>query len=185
MKYENTIYRDISIARMPNRVMKTVLAIQGTVSSSGGGVISGAFSMDPSGSAEWSSFAGIYDQFRVIGGNLKLVSCTANGNLSVLNSICAFAFDNDSGATPTTYGQIMQFAEITDVPGCWTSGAIKQIPFRRPFRKGVPQSQFTWYDEASPSASPGSLKFYGSGFSNSITYWSYILEYVVEFQLRA
>ncbi len=184
-RYEDKIYRDILVARAPNRVTKTLLCINGTLSSNGSGVMSGAFGMDPSGSAEWSSFAAIYDQFRVIGGVLKLASMVPNGSTTVSNSIVAFAYDNDSAATPTTYGQIMQFAEITDVPACWTSGAIKQIPFRRPFLRGQPQSQFVWYDEATPSASPGGLKFYGSGLSNSTSYWSYILEYVVEFQMRA
>jgi hypothetical protein len=184
-KYENAIYRDIASARNPNRIIKTVLAVQGTLTTSAGGVYAGAFGMDPSGSAEWSSFAALYDQFRVIGGNMKIVSALANGNSTALNGIVAFAFDNDSSAAPANYGQIMQFAEITDVPACWTSGVIKQIPFRRPMKNGTPQSQFLWYDEASPSASPGGLKFYGSGLSNSTTYWSYIIEYVVEFQLRA
>jgi hypothetical protein len=184
-QYQNTIYKDLAIARTPNRVVKVVLSIQGTISSSAGGIMSGAFAMDPSGSSEWASFAGIYDQFRVLGGVLNLCPITANGNSSFQNAICRFAFDNDSSATPTTYGQIMDFAEVTDTLGTWTSGVIKRIPFRRPFRNGVPQSQFNWYDEASPSASPGGLKYYGSGFSNSITYWSYILDYVVEFQMRS
>jgi hypothetical protein len=184
-KYENAIYRDIAIARTPNRILKTILAVQGTLTTSGGGVYAGAFGMDPSGSAEWASFAAIYDQFRVIGGVMKIVSALANGNSTATNGIVAFAFDNDSSAAPANYGQIMQFAEVTDIPACWTSGVIKQIPFRRPMRKGVPQSQYTWYDEASPSASPGGLKFYGSGLSNTTTYWSYIIEYVVEFQMRA
>jgi hypothetical protein len=184
-KYENLIYRDIANARAPNRVVTVVLAQQATLTTSAGGVFAGAFSMDPSGSAEWASFAALYDQFRVIGGNLKIVSAIANGNTTVANGIVAFAFDNDSSAAPANYGQIMQFAEVTDVPACWTSGTIKQIPFRRPMKRGTPQSQFLWYDEASPSASPGGLKFYGSGLSNSTTYWSYILEYVVQFQLRA
>jgi len=145
----------------------------------------GAWGMDPSGSSEWTYYAAIFDQFRVLGGNLKLVSVAANGNTTAVNGIIAFAFDNDSSAAPSNYGEVMQFAEVTDTPAVWSSGAIKQIPFKRPLKRGTPESQQIWYNEASPSTSPGGLKFYAEGLSNSTTYCSYILEYVVEFLMRS
>jgi len=183
-KYETTIYRELNIARRPQRVTKAVLASNGQIYSSAGGVISGYISMDPSTSAEWSGWAAIYDQFRVLGGNLKLSCAVTVGNSTTIPGLVAFAFDNDSAATPANYGQIIQFAEVKDVTSVWTGGTIIQFPFKRPVRNGTPQEFQLWYNESSPSASPGSIKYYGSGMSNSTLYMNYLVEYLVEFQMR-
>jgi len=184
-RYEDTIARDFLVARNPVRTLKVVLTINGTISSSAGGVISGAFGMDPSGSAEWSSYAVLYDQFRVIGGILKLASSVPMGSTTASNTIVAFCFDNDNATTPTAYSGVTTFSETTNVPAVWSSGSIKQIRFKRPKIGNVMQTQYQWYDEATPSASPGAIKFYGSGASNSVQYYNYILEYLVEFQMRS
>ncbi len=182
--YEETIYRDINSARNPNRVVRTILSVNGTISSDGSGVIAGAISLNPSGSSEWSSWAALYDQFRVIGGVLNLV-CWRALNDTGAPTIVRFAFDNDSSATPTSYGDVMQFAEVHDVSTIWTSGAVRRIPFKRPMKKGTPQTGSIWYDEASPSSTPGSIKYYGSGANASTGFLKYILDFVVEFQLRS
>lgn len=159
-----------------------VLSIQGTITSTAGGVLAGAFGMDPSGSAEWASLALIYDQFRVLGGQLKLACLTPN---SVYNGgIIRFAFDNDSTTTPAAYSDVMAYSEVTDVPAIFTN-SIKTVNFRRPVIMGTPQTGSIWYNETSPSSSPGALKFYGSGLSASIPYYSYVLDYLVEFQMRS
>jgi hypothetical protein len=163
-------------------IRRFVLSIQGTVTSTAGGVIAGAFSMDPSGSAEWASLALVYDQFRVVGGQLKLACLTPN---SVINGgLVRFAFDNDSTTTPASYADVMMYSEVTDVPAIFTN-SIKTVNFRRPTLRGVPQEAQIWYNETSPSASPGALKFYGSGLSNSYPYYNYVLDYLVEFQMRS
>ncbi len=183
-RYQDTIYRQINAARAPNVVRRIVLSVTGTIASDGAGVIAGAISMNPSGSSEWSSFAVIYDQFRVLGGVLNLM-CTRPLNDTGAPTIVRFAFDNDSTATPTSYGDVMQFAEVTDVPSIWTSGTIMKVPFKRPVKSGTVQSQFVWYDEATPSASPGSLKYYGSGANATTGFMRYVLDYLVEFQVRS
>ncbi len=184
-RYEDTITRDFLQARNPLKVQKVVLTINGTISSSAGGVISGAFGMDPSGSAEWSSFAVLYDQFRVLGGILKLACSVPMGSTTAANTIVGFCFDNDNSTTPTAYSGVTTFSEYTNVPAIWNSGAIKQIRFKRPKVGNLMQTQYQWYDEASPGSSPGAIKFYGSGASNSVQYYNYILEYLVEFQMRS
>lgn len=181
--YEATIERMMVAARNPVSTRSFVLSIQGSIGSSGAGIIAGAFSMDPSGSAEWSSLALVYDQFRVLGGQLKLACAVPN--TVVLSSLVRFAFDNDSAASPSSYADVMAYSEITDVPAIWTNGAVKAVNFRRPVIKGVPQQAQLWYQETSPSSSPGALKFYATGLTSSTNYWNYILDYLVEFQMRS
>jgi hypothetical protein len=160
------------------------LPIFGTISSNGSGEVKGAFGMDPSGSAKWSQYASIFDMFRVLGGVLRLVPvCT---NIAVANALVLFAFDNDSMSTPSAITDIANYAEVTQLPAVWTSGGVRTVPFVRPMKGGVPQGTAAlWLDENAPSSSPGSLKFYGSGLNNSTSYYSYELEYLVEFMYRS
>jgi len=171
-------------ARSPVATRKLILSIQTTVGSSAGGVMSGAFGMDPSGAAEWSSAALLYDQFRVLGGQMK-IACTLAPNTAAVGGIIRLAFDNDSATTPASYADVMEYSEVSDFPAVWTSGTIRTFNFRRPVVNGLPQSQQVWYNETAPSASPGGIKFFGSGLSASTVYWSVILDYLVEFQIRS
>lgn len=140
--------------------------------------------MNPSSGSTWSQLALLYDQFRVIGGQLKLVPRTAN-NSGAINGLIRFAFDNDSSTTPTSIGDIAAYSEITDHPAVWTSGTVKLVNYKRPIVRGVIQGAQQWYDEGTPSASPGALKYYCSGLSASITYLNYVMDYLVEFMYRS
>jgi len=145
--------------------------------------MAGAILMDPSGSAEWSSLALIYDQFRVLGGQVKISCMVPN---SVIGSgVVRFAFDNDSTTTPAAYSDVLMYSEVTDIPLLWSSGQVRTVDFRRPVLNGLPQESNIWYNETSPSSSPGSLKYYGSGATGSTTYWNCICDYLVEFQMRS
>jgi len=183
-KYENSIVPLMQRTRNPNEIYRSIMTVTGSLGSDGAGVLSGAFTMNPSSSSTWSSVALLYDQFRVIGGQLKMVPRTAN-NSGAINGLIRFVFDNDSTVTPTSLGDISGYSEISEVPAVWTSGAIKTVNFKRPMVRGVVQGQQLWYDEGSPAASPGAVKFYGSGLSASITYINYVLDYLVEFQYRS
>jgi len=172
------------IKPISNSMTRVALPIFGSITSSGAGVLAGAFGMDPSGANKWTHYASIFDMFRVVGGTLRLVPvCT---NQVVLNAMVLFAFDNDSSATPTAKTDIANYQEVTQLPAVWTSGAVRTFQFARPSRNGTMQGTTSlWLDEQNPSSSPGAVKFYGDGLSNSITYYSYELEYIVEFMYRS
>jgi len=169
-------------ARNPVVTRQFVLSTQGYIGTNAGGVMAGVLLMDPSGSAEWSSLALIYDQFRVLGGQLKLACMLTN--TVVGSGLVRFAFDNDSTTTPASYADVMAYSEVTDVPVIFTNG-LKTVNFRRPVLRGLPQEGSLWYNETSPSASPGSLKYYGQGLTGTQTYWNYVLDLLVEFQMRS
>lgn len=169
-------------ARNPVVTRQYVLSVQGYLGSTAGGVMAGVLLMDPSGSAEWASLALIYDQFRVLGGQLKI--CSMIPNTAVGGGLVRFAFDNDSTTVPASYADVMAFSEVTDVPALFTNG-VKTVNFRRPVLRGTPQTGSIWYNETSPASSPGALKYYSQGLTGTTTYWSYVLDYLVEFQMRS
>lgn len=180
----NKAYALMRQAHVSNQITTVSLPIFGTISSNGSGEIKGAFGMDPSGANKWSHYASIFDMFRVVGGVLRLVPvCT---NIAVANALVLFAFDNDSTATPTAATDLSNYAEVTQLPAVWTSGGVRTVPFMRPMKGGTVQSTTAlWLDEATPSGSLGGLKFYGSGLNNSTSYYSYELEYIVQFMYRS
>jgi hypothetical protein len=106
-------------------------------------------------------------------------------NSVVGSGLVRFAFDNDSTTTPASYADVMGYSEITDIPVVWSSGAVRTVNFKRPMVKGVPQTASIWYNETSPSSSPGALKYYGQGLTGTTTYWNYVLDLLVEFQMRS
>jgi hypothetical protein len=184
-KNANSIANKMTIARLPTQRTQVVLSLSGSLGSDGAGKLAGAFTMDPSSTDKWSKYNSIYDCFRVVGGRLDLASVVPF-NSGSNNSIAIFAFDNDSSGTPTAYSDVTAYSEMTRMPVCWTTGAIRSVYFKRPTLKGVPQATTTlWLDEQTPSGSLGSLKFYADGLSNSITYWHYVIEYLVEFMYRS
>lgn len=173
----------MQLSRSPTVIRRFILSTTGSLGSDGAGVMAGAITMDPSGSTLWSHLALLYDQFRVIGGQVKLVPRTSN-NSGAVNGIVRFVFD-DSTTTPTSLADISGYSELTDVPAEWTGGQVKVVNFKRPVIKGVVQGQQLWYNETTPSASPGAVKFYASGLSASITYLNYVIDYLCEFQMRS
>jgi len=183
-KYENGIVAMMQRTRNPTAIYRIILTTTGSLGSDGGGVMAGVFTMNPSSAPTWGSVSILYDQFRVIGGQLKMVPRTAN-NSGAINGIVRFVFDNDTAVTPTSLGDISGYSEITEHAACWTSGVVKVVNFKRPMVRGVVQGQQLWYDEGTPSASPGSLKYYASGLSASITYINWVMDYLVEFQYRS
>jgi len=175
----------MAIARLPTQRTKVVLSLSGSLGSDGAGKLAGAFTMNPSSADKWSQYASTYDSFRVVGGRLDIASVVPF-NSGSNNSICIFAFDNDSTGTPTAYSDVTAYSEMTRMPVCWTTGGIKSVYFQRPVLNGVVQSTSPlWIDEQSPSSSLGALKFYADGLSNSITYWHYVIEYLCEFMYRS
>ncbi len=172
-------------ARNPLTIHRFVITVDGLLGVDGSGVMAGVITMDPSTCTQWASLTPLYDQFRVLGGQLELASVQGHTSTTVANSIVRFAFDNDSTTTPISISDISGYSEITDTPAVWSSGEIKRINFKRPIIRGVLQANQQWYNETSPSSSPGALKFYGNGLTASVYYYKYIMNYLVEFQMRS
>jgi hypothetical protein len=180
--YQNTIVPLMNMARNPNGIRRVVISQKSTATTTAGGVLQGSIALNPSGYDDWSTFASIYDQFRVVGGQVK-ISC-AVANSVVIGGLVRWAFDNDSAGTPSSYTDVTGYAEITDIPAVFT-GTVKSFNFRRPTIRGMPQSQNVWYDEGTPSASPGAVKYYGDGLTGSTLYYVLITDFLVEWQYRS
>jgi hypothetical protein len=163
------------------RIDRHTVHFESSVSSSAGGAILANLSMDPSSAGDWADFTALYDEFRVVGVRIFLVSSQTNST-SVNNGILAIAYDDDTNSAPASVTAVRQYATSTvhSTLMAHNQGAPLQLVFWRP-TTGVPP---LWIDVATPSGSLGSILLAATGLSASTAYLTYALDYYCEFRGR-
>ncbi len=152
----------------------------GVLSSSAGGVLATAISLDPSVTgSDWADFSSTYDEFRVIGAKISFSSTQPNNNVN--GNIVAVALDNDSASAPATFSAVQQYSTCRYFPALWT-GKLCSFEFWRPI-KGA-ETAIIWDDVANPSGSLGSIQIYSGSLTASSTYLAYAVELYLEFRGR-
>ncbi len=132
-----------------------ILHNSGTISTSGAGTLSSAFvTLDPSSCLDWGKISSYYDEFRVLGVKIRLVS---NQQFSVtkLNDLLVCYLDNDS-SSPDSFSTSLQRVHKSIIPAVFThtNGRCWTRTFMRPVDKTSPVG---WFDVAAPSSSPGAV----------------------------
>lgn len=151
------------------------------ITTSAGGVISQAVTLDPSAIAntDWADFSSTYDEFRVLGVRLTFASIPIG--VAINNALVAIAFDNDSAAAPGSLSVVRQYSTSKLFQAIVTS-KTHVFTFWRP-TKGM-ETTIPWVDVATASGSLGSIQIYGSGMASSTQYFGVALDYFVEFRGR-
>lgn len=153
----------------------------GNFTSSAGGVIAQAISLDPSalGSTDWADFSSTYDEFRVLGA--RIIFAPVQFGVAVNGGIAAIAFDNDSGTAPASLTEVQQYSTCRYFQ---VNGFTKVVTFTwwRP-NKGK-ETTIIWDDVANPSTSIGSIRMYSSLLSANTQYLHYAVELFCEFRGR-
>jgi hypothetical protein len=156
---------------------KFVLHKSGTLSTNGAGSIAGTLNVgDISTFADFSGeFAALYDEYRVLGGRIKLYSTLGPGH-TLGCSLMAIAFDNDNATgTPASTDELIQYATSKVL------NAGRDSKYFYTFER--PSSMLLWRDVASPSSDCG-LKYYATTLTVSTLYFKYELEILVDFRGR-
>jgi len=190
-KSKNTI---VSIERMfkpqtaNQHIEKARLVFNSTLSSTVGGFITTTLSLNPNAGSEWASYAALYDEFRVRGIRITLIS-TQQYSVTAKNGIVGVVYDNDDSVALTSLAAALEYDTAQIIPSVFQHTITKenktpalQLAWCRP-NSGT-STNIPWYDVGTPSASPGSIKFYSDTLSVSTDYFHYVLEYFVEFRGR-
>jgi hypothetical protein len=137
--------------------------------------------MDPSAAGDWADFTSIYDEFRIVGVRIYLVSAQTNST-AINNGILAIAYDDDTNSAPASVSAVRQYATSTVHSTIMTHNQGKPLTlvYWRP-TTGVPP---LWIDVATPSGSLGSILIAADGLTASTSYIQYALDYYVEFRGR-
>jgi hypothetical protein len=143
--------------------VKTVLSVHGQLTTTAGGAVLGGVSLDPSPSSEWSTFATLFDEFRVTSGHVKVIP-TLSGMSTA--GLVTMAFDNDDATVPSSIDEVVSYqnSKLDSL----SKGQI--FRFKRP---NITSSAY-WVDVASPATSLGMVKLVlalCSGSSNVAYYW--------------
>jgi len=171
-----------------NRVDKVRLITSGTISSSAGTIIATVINLNPSGASEWTSYSAIYDEFRVLGCRIKLIS-RQQGSVTNICNIVGIVFDNDDSTALTSVNAALEYDTAHVLPTILyhrnageNSDPTVAFSWARP--TGGKNTAINWIDVAAPTGSNGSVKFYATGASASTMYFDYSFEWFTEFRGR-
>jgi hypothetical protein len=164
-------------------IFKQRLVQTGSIATSAIGVIPQVLGMNPAGTTEWSSLSALYDEFRVLAIRLYLIP-VQQGTVTNLNGSVVIVYDNDDSTALTTIGGALEYDNAVVASAIWYQTTVKaqSVEWARPTSGG--NTAVPWVDVAAPSGSNGSIKFYSSALTASTTYYSYNLEYFIEFRGR-
>jgi len=171
------------------RIHKYRLTTSLAVNSTAAGIINQVISMNPATSSEWGTLTSLYDQFRVMGIRIRLVSCQQY-SVTAKNDLCVICYDNDNSTALTSVDAGQQYDTSELFSPIWshvsTEGTnrsnLLEFVFQRPSSgKNTP---IDWLDAAVPANSVGSVKFYSTNLTVSTQYMSAAVDWYVEFRGR-
>jgi len=170
-------------ATNPNHIANQRLALHGTISSNVVGVITQTLNFRPDSAADWSSFAALYDEFRVVAVRLSLIPYQ-QGTVTAINGLVVVTFDNNENAALGSVDEALDSETARILPSIWyaNQSKVEQISFARP--SAGKNTEIPWQTTAAPATCLGAVKMYSSALSTSVQYFTYTMEYFVQFRLR-
>lgn len=139
---------------------------------SGGGVLNTVLSLALNQFNEYTNYAALYDENRLLGCTFEYVPNFENStNPSVVNSVCVVCLDRDSNAALTTLSGGYQYESAR----VFASNKRIRLTYRM---SGSEDAQFA----STSSTSQGFFKLYGASLSNTTTYGYFFIRAL--FQLR-
>jgi len=176
-----------SLSRNPNMagsVVTRVMTQGGGLSSTIGGNIANIINLAPSGFSAWGAFSVEYDEWRLIGAEIKFY-CQQQNSLTVQSQPIIVVYDNDDAGTALStatgiiagldYRLNRQFASIWDNQNFPTLRAYT-------YSSADPSSGRAWATTATPTANPCSFKLISTGLTASTSYLTYTVR--ASFQFR-
>jgi hypothetical protein len=168
-----------------NRLLRVTINGALTISSNGAGIVNTVITMDPSAltGTDWADFSSTYDEFRVLGGEIDMVSNFQN-SITAANNLLVIGYDNDSTAAQTSYTGALQYStsNVTSAIFQHSGGKVKRYYWWRPTAGG--ETTIPWSDVATPSGSPGGMYLYAESLNLSAAYFAVAVKLFVELRGR-
>jgi len=165
----------------PQSVITRVTTQIGALSSSAGGVINNIVSLNPSSSSDWSTLAVLYDEWRLIGAEIKLF-CNVCNSVTSQAQPAVMVYDNDDASTAlTSVGNGLDYLYKIQFSTIWDNNRYPTLRVVT-YSSADSSSGRAWTTTGSPALLPCSFKMYSSGNSASTNYLTYTLQLVLEFR---
>ncbi len=151
-----------------------VLGYTATLASDATGTIASFFVNNIGSSVDWSSFAAIYDEYRVLGIRLEYFP---NNRYTKVTTTCVpalCAVDRDDIGTPASYNELMGYAssKVCSLEDPWSMEA---------HMSGIEDSGFVTTATTTPLYG---IKMFATGLTVSTTYGRYFFYWRVQFRGR-
>ncbi len=177
----NTVSRPFD---RPNQILARKLHYRGALNSTAGGVLVGQFSTDPTAWYETSDMALEFDEYRVMGVELRYFPWYPNGVATPggqLNGELVFVFDNDDLSALASYNEALGHGAYIRRTDALTANGKRFASFRWRRPTSGKDTAITWYNLQSPTAY-GGIKWYADGLTVSTAYG--IAEVILDVQFR-
>ena len=179
----NMVVDKLSYIQPANSIYRVRLAFEFSLTTSGTGNINLAVPVNPSSSTEFSALVGIYDEYRVTGGELSLVytSPLITSGSSQANGLVYCAYDFNDITTPMGAADVFNHGTRT----AFRAISLDRVPFKYNFL--YPRSGGATAILWTPTTSPvpyGSVKFSASGLTASTQYFAGLMDIYVQFRGR-
>ncbi len=166
-----------------SKIERTRLILNGEVSTSGGGNLLTAISVAPSSAAEFSAYAALYDEFRVVGGmfHIHQQRPLVTSSSSPENGMLVIAYDFNDATAPTSLADVLSFGNRVTQNILNTAALPVRYPFKYPISGN--STAILWSPTTGTTAY-GSIKLASTGLTASTSYIEYLLDIYVEFRGR-
>jgi len=176
----NTVQRALSNkATGSNEIVTRVGTIEGAITTTMGGAYTGVIGFTPSAYTGWAAFSTEYDEWRVVGAEIKIFSISSSSNIG---GFVVVVYDNDDATTAlSSYVAGMDYRQKIQFPAIWTGGNAKTMRVNC-YSVADKSSGRAWATTANATANPCSFKFYATGLSGTVGYWVYTIQIVMQFR---
>lgn len=173
------VYQKGSVSLQQQKVYDFFLrtAVSGVTSSSSVITVTIALN-DPSATTDWTSLAGLFDQYRVRTVHITWIPAQAAGGTDTVRPLYIGVDYDSSSVGATTADQILQ------------RGTTRIYNINQPIKHSIKMPIMTeannplgWQDCATPIAQ-GVAQILSTGLATAAAYGSYIIEYDVQFKSR-
>jgi hypothetical protein len=175
----SALTRNPSIANELTRVTSGSFTTTSTI----GNVIANIYSFNPSstGYSDWTSLAGLYDEFRVVGGSIKFF-CSQQNSITVSSANVVCVYDNDDATTAlTSYNGALDYSNKIQFASVWDNNRFPTLTATC-YSLASPGTGVGWSTTGSPGAYPRSFKLYSSGLSASTQYFDVTILLCLQFR---
>jgi len=180
-----------SVSSLVNRVLHSSLQSPGQsvyrkmnnsggFTSNGAGVIAAIVDINPnSGSyADWTSMASLYDEYRVLGAEITLMSCVTN---ALNQSLFVIAYDNDDRVTGlSSFENGLDYQKNKIIPSIWPNDRLYKL--KADCFSAADPSTGRLFQTTAGTNYPCSFKTYAGGLTINTLYMEWCISVVVEFR---
>jgi hypothetical protein len=168
------------------RVERFRVSTHDVINTTGGGNIFFSVPIDPTTtSGEWPAIIALYEEFRIMGGLITLVPSQAlvTAGSSRANALAVIAYDQALFYTPASFTDLLSYP-TRDI---FNTQSVVSKPYTYGFRvptAGI-DNPIPWFSTTAAFVPTSCILIVSTGLTPSSQYFSFVLDFYLEFRTRS